>query len=118
MTTGELPAATLSLLVLRANDLEHTRSFYEALGLSFTPEQHEPGPPHYASKLGDTVLEIYPRASARAAIRFGISVVDVDGAVEAVRAFGGTVVRVDVGTPLRHAVVRDPDGNTVELSTR
>jgi len=118
MTTDASPAAALTLLVLRANDLEHTREFYEALGLSFSLEQQDPGPRHYVSKLGDTVLQIYPQAAVPTAIRFGVRVVDVDGAVEAVRAMGGTVVRVEVGKPLRSAVVRDPDGNTVELSTR
>jgi catechol 2,3-dioxygenase-like lactoylglutathione lyase family enzyme len=108
----------LTLLVLRATDLEQTRQFYEALGLSFTLEQHDPGPRHYSSKLGDTVLEIYPLAAPPTGIRFGMSVDDVDGAVEAVRAMGGSVVRVEVGKPLRNAIVRDPDGNTVELSTK
>jgi lactoylglutathione lyase len=119
MTTDAAPATTtLTLLVLRANDLEYTRQFYEALGLAFTLEQQDPGPRHYSSKLGDTVLEIYPQASQRSVVRFGMSVSDVDGAVDAVRSLGGTIVRVDVGTLLRSAVVRDPDGNTVELSTR
>lgn len=39
---------SLSLLVLRAADVERTRGFYEALGLVFTREQHGSGPVHSA----------------------------------------------------------------------
>ena len=41
----------LSLVVLRCADLERTRRFYEALGLTLMPEQHGSGPRHYSARL-------------------------------------------------------------------
>ena len=55
---------SLSLLVVRSSRLEASLAFYRALGLSFVEEQHGSGPIHYSTRLGDTVLEIYPGESA------------------------------------------------------
>jgi lactoylglutathione lyase len=106
---------TLTLLVVRCRDLEHSRRFYEALGLAFTPEQHGAGPFHYSTQLGTTVLELYPANAATSAIRVGFGVTDVIAAVDAVRAIGGRVDR-EPTADARTALVRDPDNNTVELT--
>ena len=55
----------LSLIVLRCSDVNASRRFYEALGLSFTTEKHGAGPEHYACRLGDLVLELYPAAAGK-----------------------------------------------------
>ena len=52
--------SSLSLLVLRTEDLERSVRFYRTLGLRFAEEQHGNGPVHYACELGETVLELYP----------------------------------------------------------
>src|SRR5947209_7401602 len=57
-TVAEL---ALSLVVIRAANLEQARQFYAALGLSFVKEQHGRSPEHYAATIGPTVFEIYPR---------------------------------------------------------
>jgi catechol 2,3-dioxygenase-like lactoylglutathione lyase family enzyme len=114
-----LPA--LTLVVLRSADLAATRRFYEALGLTFTTEQHGTGPLHHACVLGETVLEIYPRNEESAPdrhddTRLGLRVADLEAAVAAVVAAGGTVHRRPSAASHR-AIVGDPDGRFVELTT-
>jgi predicted enzyme related to lactoylglutathione lyase len=56
--------------------------------------------------------------SARAGIRYlTLEVEDVDAAVEAVRAFGGSVARppFEVRPGRRISTVADPDGNMIEI---
>jgi lactoylglutathione lyase len=106
---------TLTLVVIRCRDLEHSRRFYEALGLAFTPEQHGAGPFHYSTQLGATVLELYPASAATSAVRLGFGVTDVTAAVNAVRSIGGRVDR-EPTTDAKTALVRDPDNNPVELT--
>ena len=107
----------LSLLVLRATDLEQTRRFYEALGLVFTREQHGAGPVHYACVLGAVVLKLYPRRESAAALddtRIGLRVDDIAAAMTAAVAVGARVHRaLDVDA---RAVLVDPDGRYVDLS--
>jgi lactoylglutathione lyase len=100
----------LTLVVLRCADLERTRRSYEALGLTLMPEQHGSGPPHYSSRLGETVLEFYPDASGSTrGLRLGLRLADVQAAVSAVAEIGA-VVRP--GFPL---TIDDPDGHRLEL---
>jgi len=106
---------TLTLVVVRCRDLEHSRRFYEALGLVFVPEQHGASPVHYSTQLGTTVLELYPASAAASAVRLGIGVTNVTAAVDAVRAIGGRVAR-EPTADVKTALVRDPDNNPVELT--
>lgn len=111
---GEQDGPAFTLLVLRCTELERSLKFYQALGLQFTPEQHGAGPHHYSTRVDRTVLELYPASQPRP-VRFGLALSDVKEAVASVRGLAGTVVRFDDAVPT-HAVIRDPDGNTVELS--
>jgi lactoylglutathione lyase len=104
----------LTLLVLRCRDLQQSRRFYSALGLELTAEKHGDGPIHYSSKLGSTVLELYPTSKVSSSVRIGLEVRDVMAAVEAVRMLGAHVDR-EPGSAQNSALVRDPDGNQVEL---
>jgi len=106
---------TLTLVVVRCRDLEHSRRFYEALGFAFTPEQHGAGPLHYSTQLGTSVLELYPASAAASAVRLGFGVTDVTAAVDAVRSIGGRVDR-EPTADAKTALVRDPDNNPVELT--
>jgi lactoylglutathione lyase len=102
--------AELSLVVLRCADLERTRRFYEALGLTLTPEQHGSGPRHYSARVGETVVEFYPDVSGSTrGLRLGLRLVDVQAAVSAVAEIGA-VARP--GSPL---TIDDPDGHRLEL---
>jgi predicted enzyme related to lactoylglutathione lyase len=114
---------SLSLLVLKTHQLDKARSFYHALGVEFAEEKHGAGPAQYAGKLGGVVFELYPlpdgAGPADAATRLGFAVSDVDAAVQSVQAVGASVDRLPEETPWgRRAVVRDPDGRTVELYRR
>lgn len=53
----------LSLLVVRCEDIEASRDFYEKLGLKFRREKHDSGPSHYSSEFDDMVFELYPSKS-------------------------------------------------------
>jgi lactoylglutathione lyase len=105
----------LSLLVLRTPRLEDLKRFYSALGLRFTSERHGNGPDHYSATLNDDlVLELYPcpdGVPADSGLRLGLRVSDL-----------GETLRVlkQPATPRQtpwglQALVRDPDGRTVEL---
>jgi len=109
----------LSLVVLRAADLERARRFYEALGATFAVERHGAGPEHFAAQLGDAVLEIYPASEDRPpeAVRLGFRVPSIDAALEQFRILNAEIVTPPRESPWgRRAVVRDPDGRMFELT--
>jgi lactoylglutathione lyase len=105
----------LNLLVLRTGKLEDLRRFYSALGARFESERHGNGPEHYAAPLGDDlVVELYPALDGPtpdAGLRLGMSVDDIG---ETLRSLGQSVTPRQTRWGLR-ALVRDPDGRTVEL---
>ncbi len=114
----------LSLLVLRTATIGAMLSFYQALGMTFTQEQHGSGPVHYSSAIGELVIEIYPGEAGQApdrkqggATMTGFRVTDLDGVLSRLHALG-----VEPASPPkasewgRRAVVLDPDGRVVELS--
>ncbi|MCB0927100.1 MAG: VOC family protein [Mycobacterium sp.] len=84
----------LSYLVIYCSDVDASRRFYAALGLTLVREQHNGGPVHYSATLaGDTVLELYP-------------------------AQGRPPTRTRLGLRIPGAAAgtfRDPDSNVVEL---
>jgi lactoylglutathione lyase len=100
-----MTTASLRLIVLKTRDLDKLKAFYEALGITFAKEQHGKGPMHYAGQLGTTVLELYPLPHditvADTTTRLGFCVGSLK---DVLTRLGATV-----------AVVRDPDGRTVEL---
>jgi hypothetical protein len=114
---------TLSLLVLKTRQLESVRQFYAALGIAFSEERHGNGPVHYAGRVGDAVLEIYPLPEgdtpADATTRLGFAVERLAEVVASLRA-AGTPVDGEPRATTRglRAVVRDPDGRAVELTQR
>jgi lactoylglutathione lyase len=105
----------LTLLVLRTPKLEDLRRFYSALGARFESERHGNGPDHYAATLADDIiLELYPSLDGSppdAGLRLGLSVEDIE---ETLRSLGQTATPRQTKWGLR-ALVRDPDGRTVEL---
>jgi lactoylglutathione lyase len=106
--------ADLTLLVLRCRNLELSRSFYETLGLTFAPERHGSGPEHYSTRLGQTVLELYPAAEPATLTRIGLRIDDLQRVLVALAT---SVVQVNTDTFPPSALLRDPDGNKVELTS-
>lgn len=107
----------LNLLVIRSLDLKSAESFYEALGLKFVTHQHGKGLPHLAAERDGFVFEIYPRDDKPTHhTRLGFAVDSVAETVETLAALGGKVVSSPRLTEWGYrAVMKDPDGHTVEL---
>jgi hypothetical protein len=108
------------LIVLYASDIARSKDFYEALGLKFVSERHG-GPEHYACQLDASVLEIYPRKDAPTGtlpLRLGFHVDSVDEAVERLGRSGARVISPAKDSRWgRRAVVEDPDGYAVEITS-
>jgi catechol 2,3-dioxygenase-like lactoylglutathione lyase family enzyme len=116
-----MPEPKLNLLVLKTHDLPRLRNFFAPLGLAFVEEQHGKGPVHFAAHCGDLVLELYPlpddASVPDATTRLGFAVADLEATLQGLRALGAEVVREPRATAWgRQAVVRDPDGRSVELT--
>jgi len=110
----------ITLIVVRSDDLERVHAFYELLGLTLISEQHGTGPQHYSSTSSGTVFELYPArpGESDASTRLGFSVVDVNEVVARLEAGGYQVSsRPKERDSEVHAVVVDPDGRKVELTS-
>ena len=109
----------LKLLVIKTHDMPTVRRFYAALGLEFVEERHGAGPLHYAAKIGEMVLEIYPLADGKAAddsLRLGFAVANLEERLTGLADAGGKVLKPLKETPWGPmALVADPDGRRVEL---
>lgn len=103
----------LAYIVLRCAELSASRRFYEAVGLTFVEEQHGKGPRHLSCDLDGVVLELYPAGKrAPEALRFGLYTADLEAALDALKELGVETIGKS------STVVRDVDGNTVELLSR
>ena len=108
----------LNLVVLRVADIEISARFYEALGISFTPEQHGKGPRHLSGHAGRVLLEIYPAVDGLTtrALRLGFSIPSMDKALANITPAGGSVLSEPKASEWGvRAVVVDPDGHKIEL---
>lgn len=85
--------AELDAVVLRCQDLDETKAFYERLGIELVEERHGGGPRHYSAQLGGGVVEFYPASD-----RF-----PVDNASISLKKDG----------PLPGGPLTDPDGRQV-----
>jgi hypothetical protein len=117
-------APKLQLLVIRSADVERAAGFYAALGFHFSPQQQGNGPRHYAAQANGVVLELYPLKSGAAAsnIRLGFEVDSVDLVTERLTRLGAVCLErphvPEDSQGARCAVVKDFDGNAVELMER
>jgi lactoylglutathione lyase len=115
------PAVLCNLVVIRSRDLERADKFYSALGLTLKRHSHGSGPEHLASQHAGQVFEIYPLDKdglSTTAARIGFSVPSVDDTYSALLAAGGKEVSAPKLSPWgRRAVVSDPDGHRIELTT-
>ena len=107
------------LVVIRSTDMNGTMAFYRSLGIDFNDDQHGSGPRHFAADLGGIVFEIDPTKKPEdvdRTNRLGFSLPDIHTAIISIRDLGATIVEEpkDSDWGLR-AVVRDPDGRSVEL---
>lgn len=111
---------SLSLIVIRAADIEKLASFYSALGLKFERHQHGNGPVHLTADIDNgAILEIYPArepSEKTNATRLGFRVASVDDTVTALRKINAQILTEPTDSPWgRRAVVKDFEGHKVEL---
>ena len=108
----------LNLLVLRCADIDRSRDFYTALGLTFIRERHGGGPPHYAATLGGAVLELYPRGKrADVSVRLGIELTISQESINRALAIGGEgVASNQESVRPGHVTLRDPDGHILDIA--
>ena len=102
----------LDLLVLRCQQLETSRQFYESLGFRFVAEKHGTGPRYYAAVQDGFVFELYPASASEAVgnTRLGFGVKHMP---QSLAQAPETTTREFDGT--RIYIVRDPDGRKIEL---
>src|SRR5215208_465172 len=114
-----MPTVSLTLLVLKTQQVDRVRAFYETLGIAFAEERHGTSPRHYAGRVGEVVIEVYPlpdNGTAFTSTRLGFAVGNLVEVVQALHGIGGTVVKKPTQTTWGlQAVVMDPDGRSVEL---
>lgn len=79
------------------------------------------GPEHFASETDTPTFEIYPltnEATATTGVRIGFAVESVDQVFEHLLSVGGQAVSAPKNSPWgRRAVIADPDGHRVELTS-
>jgi catechol 2,3-dioxygenase-like lactoylglutathione lyase family enzyme len=112
----------LSLVVVRAQDVERLADFYATLGLCFVKHRHGNGPEHVSATMGETVFEIYPAsgsAESTASTRLGFTVPSLADVVDQLRKLNVTILSEPSDTPFgRRAVVQDFEGHKVEIYER
>ena len=103
----------ISLLVIRCENIEVSKTFYEGLGLIFQKEKHGNGPEHYSSEYDGTVFELYPNKGIAPIdnTRLGFKITNLKETLSSLSIdntyeFNGNTVYV----------VIDPDGRKIELS--
>ena len=115
----------LSLLVIKTNQIEKQKTFYETLGLIFQKEKHGKGPEHFSAGMKEQnfVFEIYPLPKSQTipdtTTRLGFRVDDLEKTIQAIIELGGKVkneIRKTAWGTL--AVVEDFDGRSVEVYQR
>jgi len=105
----------LTLLVLRCSDIKQTKAFYERLGMEFIQEQHGNSPIHYATQMGEMLLELYPSKDEyidNTRLGFALEVEDVNNFLVAQNI---AIVSSYCINDKKVYVVVDPDGRRVEI---
>lgn len=112
---------SLALLVLKTRQVEELRLFFQTLGVDLVEEQHGKGPVHFAGRAGAVVIEVYPLPDdgtpVDSSTRLGFAVKKVVEVIRALEGIGTPIVKPPKETTWGlQAVVKDPDGRSVELT--
>ena len=112
---------SITLLVLKTRQFEQLRLFYQTLGVDLVEEKHGSGPVHFAGRAGDVVIEVYPLPDdgtpVDSSTRLGFAVKNVAEVIRALEGIGTKIVTPPKETAWGfQAVVKDPDGRSVELT--
>jgi lactoylglutathione lyase len=109
----------LQLVVIRSTDISRVVAFYSKFGVAFEEHRHGTGPGHFSTDLSGLVFEIYPAKKPEdvdRTTRLGFAIPDLHGSILELRSLDVEIIEEPKETEwgLR-AVVRDPDGRSVEL---
>jgi lactoylglutathione lyase len=117
-----LSSSSLNLVVIRSRDIEQAVRFYSHLGLRFHKQQHDGGPEHYSTKIGNTVFEIYPQSQQGASslgVRLGFVVNSLSDVPNEMRDDSVNVITQLWKREWGYGcVVEDFDGHKVELTEK
>ena len=118
-----MESTALSLIVIRAGDIEASLSFYRALGVVFIQEQHGSGPVHYSCDFGGLVLELYPskasshQGSSTHITMLGFKVVSLKSTLAELHELGIEPKTAPKESEWgRWVNVTDPSGRTVQIT--
>jgi lactoylglutathione lyase len=110
----------LSLVVIQSSNLDRVLEFYRAIGLNFVCEKHGNGPEHYSCDLDGVIFEIYPRnpdLPCAETCRIGFRVDSIADTISRLHQIGAAANCTPKSSPWGcRAVVKDPDGRSVELT--
>jgi len=112
---------SVSLIVIKTNQLQAQAAFYTRLGFTLDYHKHGNGPYHYASTGSQPVLEIYPLPKGvtipDSTTRLGFVVEQLDALIKELEAQGATIVAAPIKTEWGYnAIVQDLDGRKIELT--
>ncbi len=117
----DTPYARLLTVAIRVYRMEAMVDFYqEAFGVSFEPKRVGDLEVQFGF-LGDLMIKLVPLASEQDADEFpvhqlGFEVEDLDAVLALALKYGGSILQEPVSRMDEwHAVIRDPDGNSLEL---
>ena len=112
----------IALLVIKTNQPEKQKTFYENFDLIFQKEKHGKGPAHFSAliKDQDIVFEIYPLPKSQplpdSTTRLGFRVDNLRKTIEAILEIGGEIKNEIRETNFgKFTVVKDFDGRSVEV---
>lgn len=112
----------IALIVIKTNQLEKQKVFYEKLDLVFHKEKHGKGPEHFCTSIENqsVVFEIYPLPKNQTipdtTTRLGFQVNDLEKTINNILKIGAKIKKEIRDTEFgRLAVVEDFDGRSIEI---
>ncbi|MBW4462814.1 MAG: VOC family protein [Nodosilinea sp. WJT8-NPBG4] len=118
-----MQSTALSLIVIRATDIEALLAFYHALGITLVQEKHGSSPVHYSCDFGGLVLELYPskanssQESNTHTIMLGFNVASLDSTLAELLKLGVKPKSTPKESAWGYWVnVVDPSGRTVQIN--
>ncbi len=95
-------------------------AFYHLLGLTFTEEKHGNGPSHFSTHIHAALFEIYPLPASASVVdtstRLGFKIDNLETTIQLLKEQGSAIITEPKQSQWGYfAVVKDPDGRTVEL---
>jgi lactoylglutathione lyase len=115
-----MSGAALGLIVLRTKNIQKITAWYGAIGIEIVKEKHEKTKSTYTADLEGLLLEFLPLSEETPApepnVRLGFVVADLEKTLAELKAHATVVINPPQSTSRGfRAVVRDPDGRSVEL---